>query len=245
MAVVILIRKRNGWHVLLLCCFLAGFAAVFCYGRTAFTAAFAPEGEPSLTVVVDAGHGGEDGGAVAADGTVESGLNLAIARRVRDLLAFAGVPAAVTREGEDAIYDPGSETLREKKVSDLHNRASLVNAIPGAVLLSIHQNSLPASPSTQGAQAFYNGREGAEALASSVQAALNGAVNAGHEKKAAQVPGSVYLMKEITAPGVLVECGFLSNPQEAGKLADPQYQRSLAQALCRGIQEFLEGEAQG
>ena len=151
------------------------------------------------------------------------------------LLAFAGVPAAVTREGEDAIYDPGSETLREKKVSDLHNRAALVNGIPGAVLLSIHQNSLPASPSTQGAQAFYNGREGAEALAESVQAALNGAVNAGHEKKAAQVPGSVYLMKEITAPGVLVECGFLSNAAETERLKDPAYQTRLAAAITSGL----------
>ena len=130
------------------------------HGSAAFTAAFAPAAEAPVTVVVDAGHGGEDGGAVAADGTVESGLNLAIARRVRDLLTFAGVPTAVTRDGEDAIYDPGSATLREKKVSDLHNRVELVNAIPGAVLLSIHQNSLPSSPSTQGAQVFWNGRRG-------------------------------------------------------------------------------------
>ena len=232
---VILIRKRHAAYGVLLCCFAAGLCAVLWHGNAAFTAAFAPGAGEPLTVVVDAGHGGEDGGAVAADGTVESGLNLSIARRVRDLLAFAGVPAAVTREGEDAIYDPGSETLREKKVSDLHNRASLVNGIPGAVLLSIHQNSLPASPSTQGAQAFYNGREGAEALAESVQAALNGAVNAGHGKKAAQVPGSVYLMKEITAPGVLVECGFLSNAAETERLKDPAYQTRLAAAIASGL----------
>ena len=233
---VILIRKRHVAYALLLCGFVAGLFAVLWHGNAAFTAAFAPEAaELPITVVVDAGHGGEDGGAVAADGTVESGLNLSIARRVRDLLTFAGVPTAVTREGEDAIYDPGSATLREKKVSDLHNRVALVNDIPNAILLSIHQNSLPSSPSTQGAQAFWNRQEGAEDLASSIQEALNTAINAGHEKKAAQVPSSVYLMKEITAPGVLVECGFLSNAAETEQLKDPGYQTKLAAAITAGI----------
>ena len=233
---VILIRKRHVAYALLLCGFVAGLFAVLWHGNAAFTAAFAPEAaELPITVVVDAGHGGEDGGAVAADGTVESGLNLSIARRVRDLLTFAGVPTAVTREGEDAIYDPGSATLREKKVSDLHNRVALVNDIPNAILLSIHQNSLPSSPSTRGAQVFWNRQEGAEELASSIQEALNGAVNAGHEKKAAQVPSSVYLMKEITAPGVLVECGFLSNAAETEQLKDPAYQTKLAAAIAAGV----------
>ena len=232
---VILIRKRHVAYLVLLCCFVAGLSAVLWHGNAAFTAAFAPGEEAPVTVVVDAGHGGEDGGAVAGDGTVESGLNLAIARRVRDLLTFAGMPTAVTREGEDAIYDPGSTSLREKKVSDLHNRVDLVNAIPGAVLVSIHQNSLPSSPSTRGAQVFWNRQEGAEALAESVQTALNGAINAGHEKKAAQVPSSVYLMKEITAPGVLVECGFLSNAAETERLRDPAYQTKLAAAIAAGV----------
>ena len=233
---VILIRKRHVAYLVLLCCFVAGLSAVLWHGNAAFTAAFAPGEEgASPVVVVDAGHGGEDGGAVAGDGTVESGLNLSIARRVRDLLTFAGVSTAVTREGEDAIYDPGSASLREKKVSDLHNRVDLVNAIPGAVLVSIHQNSLPSSPSTHGAQVFWNRQEGAEALAESVQTALNGTINAGNEKKAAQVPSSVYLMKEITVPGVLVECGFLSNAAETERLRDPAYQTKLAAAIAAGV----------
>ena len=203
---IILIRKRHVAYVVLLCCFVAGLSAVLWHGNAAFTAAFAPGEEgASPVVVVDAGHGGEDGGAVAADGTVESGLNLAIARRVRDLLTFAGVPTTVTRE------------------------------LPGAVLLSIHQTSLPSSPSTRGAQVFWNRQEGAEELASSIQESLNGAVNAGHEKKAAQVPSSVYLMKEITAPGVLVECGFLSNAAETEQLKDPAYQTKLAAAIAAGV----------
>ena len=233
---IILIRTRQVAYVARRCCFAAGLSAGLWQGNAAFTAAFAPGEEgASPVVVVDAGHGGEDGGAVAADGTVESGLNLAIARRVRDLLTFAGVPTTVTREGDAASYDPGSATLREKKVSDLHNRVALVNELPGAVLLSIHQNSLPSSPSTRGAQVFWNRQEGAEELAASIQESLNGAVNAGHEKKAAQVPSSVYLMKEITAPGVPVECGFLSNAAETEQLKAPAYQTKLAAAIAAGV----------
>ena len=233
---IILLRKRHVAYVLLACCFFAGLAAVLWHGSAAHVASFGPDGlTEDLTVVVDAGHGGEDGGAVAADGTAESGLNLSIARRVRDLLTFTGVPTAVTREGEGAIYDPSSATLREKKVSDLHNRADLVNAIPGAVLLSIHQNSLPSSPATRGAQTFWNGQAEAKELAESVQAALNAAVNGEHEKQAAQVPSSVYLMKSVEAPAVLVECGFLSNPEETALLKEPAHQTRLAAAITAGL----------
>ena len=229
---VIVIRKRHAACALALCCFLAGLAAVLWHGSAAHVASFGPGGlSERVTVVVDAGHGGEDGGAVAADGTAESGLNLSVARRVRDLLTFAGMPTAVTRAGEDAVYDPGSETLREKKVSDLHNRAELVNGIPGAVLLSIHQNSLPSSPATRGAQAFFNGQPG---LYVYLLAALNGAVNGEHEKQAAQAPSSVYLMKSVEAPAVLVECGFLSNAEETALLKDPDYQTRLAAAITAG-----------
>ena len=232
---IILIRKRHVAYVVLLCCFVAGLSAVLWHGNAAFTAAFAPGEEgASPVVVVDAGHGGEDGGAVAADGTVESGLNLAIARRVRECSVYCEVKPYTTPIAELKAMD-GSATLREKKVSDLHNRVALVNELPGAVLLSIHQNSLPSSPSTRGAQVFWNRQEGAEELASSIQEALNGAVNAGHEKKAAQVPSSVYLMKEITAPGVLVECGFLSNAAETEQLKDPAYQTKLAAAIAAGV----------
>ena len=240
---IILIRKRHVAYVVLLCCFVAGLSAVLWHGNAAFTAAFAPgEESASPVVVVDAGHGGEDGGAVAADGTVESGLNLAIARRVRDLLTFAGVPTTVTREGDAAIYDPGSATLREKKVSDLHNRVALVNELPGAVLLSIHQNSLPSSPVTHGAQTFWNRQEGAEALARTLQAGLNPAVNTHRAKEPKQIPDSIYLMNHVDAPAVLVECGFLSNREEAARLQQEDYHKTLATVIAAGYLRWMAGE---
>lgn len=233
---MIVLRRRHLCLMGLFFCFVAALAAVLWHGSAAYTSAFgaAAIGE-GPTVVVDAGHGGEDGGAVAADGTVESGLNLAIALRVRDLLAFAGVNTVMTRTEDAAIYDDSASTLREKKVSDLKNRAELVNATENAVLLSIHQNSLPSSPVTHGAQAFFNGAEGAAPLATSVQEALNQAVNTEKAKNPAAIGSSVYLMKNITAPGVLVECGFLTNEREAAQLKSEAYQLRLAAAITAGL----------
>ena len=204
---------------------------------------FRPEGIPETPVIViDAGHGGEDGGAVAADGTVESGINLAIAQDLDALLRLLGCETKLTRTEDAAIDSDGARTLREKKASDLRNRAALVNETPNAVLLSIHQNSLPASRRVHGAQAFHARTEGSEALAESVQVALNAAVNPGNEKSRKVIDKSVYLMKNISCPAVLVECGFLSNAEEAARLCETDYQRKLAVTVAAG---FLAGLAGG
>lgn len=207
---------------------------------------FRPEGIPEVPVIViDAGHGGEDGGAVAADGTVESGINLAIAQDIDALLRFLGCETKMTRTEDAAIYSDGAQTLREKKSSDLRNRAALVNETPNAVLLSIHQNSLPASRRVHGAQAFHARTEGSEVLAESVQLALNAAVNPGNEKSRKAIDKSVYLMKSINCPAVLVECGFLSNAEETARLCETDYQRKLAVAVAAGFLAGLTGPSAG
>ena len=213
---------------------LAG-AAVLRPGRPAAVNA---AGAGCRTIVLDAGHGGEDGGAVSPDGVVESDLNLAITRRLRDVLLFLGRDTVLTRTGEDAIYSPEAVTLREKKVSDLKNRVALINALPHAVLLSIHQNSMPQHPAVHGAQVFSNPQEPAAGLAQSIQQALNLTVNTGNEKTAKAIGDSVYLMKHITCPGVLVECGFLSNSHEAQLLRQPEQQKRLVAAIVAGYLNF-------
>ena len=214
---------------------LAGAAAVLRPGRPAAVNA---AGAGCRTIVLDAGHGGEDGGAVSPDGVVESDLNLAITRRLRDVLLFLGRDTVLTRTGEDAIYSPEAVTLREKKVSDLKNRVALINALPHAVLLSIHQNSMPQHPTVHGAQVFSNPQEPAAGLAQSIQQALNLTVNTGNEKTAKAIGNSVYLMKHITCPGVLVECGFLSNSHEAQLLRQPEQQKRLVAAIVAGYLNF-------
>lgn len=189
--------------------------------------------------VIDAGHGGEDGGAVAEDGTVESGINLAVAQRLEALLCFLGHETRMTRTEDAALYSDGASTLREKKSSDLKNRVRLVNETPNAVLVSIHQNSLPSARRVHGAQVFYSGGAESAVLAERVQAALNRAVNIGNEKTARQLDGTVYLMRMAECPAILVECGFLSNAEETVRLREEGYQQRLAVTIAAGCLEHI------
>ena len=201
-------------------------------GRQTRPTAVGGEISSSGTVIVlDAGHGGEDGGAVSPDGVPESGINLQIVRKAEGLLVFLGRSVRLTRTGEEAIYSPEAQTLRE-------NRVALINALPHAVLLSIHQNSMPQHPAVHGAQVFSNPQEPAAGLAQSIQQALNLTVNTGNEKTAKAIGDSVYLMKHITCPGVLVECGFLSISHEAQLLRQPEQQKRLAAAIVAGYLNF-------
>lgn len=199
------------------------------------TPVFAARDGVALTVVIDPGHGGEDGGAVSADGFSESQLNLAVAQKLSDLLRFTGQKTKMTRTEDISIHSEGLATMRQRKVSDLQNRVALVNGVNNAVLISIHQNSLPSSPVTHGAQVFWNQQEAADVLAASVQDALNLAINVGNEKVPKKIPATIYLTKNVTAPGIIVECGFLSNREETGKLREPSYQLKLATAVSAGF----------
>ena len=195
-------------------------------------------GPPQLlgtTVVIDAGHGGEDGGAVSSAGTVESGLNLAIALRLDTVLALYGVDTVLLRTEDVSLHDPDAQTLREKKASDLRNRAEMVEAIPNALLVSIHQNTYAGSSRYHGAQVFYADAESSGDLARHVQEILRQALDPENTRQAAKLPGAVYLMDHITCPAILVECGFLSNPEEDALLRTAGYQTKLAAALASAL----------
>ena len=185
--------------------------------------------------VIDAGHGGEDGGAVAADGSKESDMNLAIARRLDALLVLLGEETRMTRTDDISIHDGSASTLREKKRSDLENRVELVNSTQGAILVSIHQNSLPSSKRTQGAQVFYGKKEWSAELANTVQRALNQTVNAGNEKTKKAIDASIFMMKDVTAPAILIECVYLSNESETALLKSGEYQQKLAVVIASGL----------
>ena len=185
--------------------------------------------------VIDAGHGGEDGGAVSTDGSRESDINLAIARRLEGLLALLGEETCMTRTEDVSIHSEDAATLREKKRSDLKNRVALVNSTQGAVLVSVHQNSLPSSKRTHGAQVFYGKKEGSAEVANAVQLALNQTVNAGNEKTEKAIDASIFLMKNVTAPAILIECGFLSNENETALLKSGEYQQRLAVVIASAL----------
>lgn len=234
---IVLVRRSHIGFSLLLLLTAACMSLILRQGSGRSTAALAPaqpQQPVGRIVVVDAGHGGEDGGAVAGDGTVESGLNLEIAARLNTLLRLMGQNTVMTRTEDVSIYSDGAQTLHQKKVSDLENRAALVNGLTDAVLISIHQNSLPSSPKTRGAQVFYNGVGYAPELAAAAQERLNQAVNGEKGKTAKRISDSIYLTKHAQAPAVIVECGFLSNDGDTARLKEPEYQLHLAAAIAAG-----------
>lgn len=197
-----------------------------------------PQGEP--TVVIDPGHGGEDGGAVSASGIKESNINLQISLRMDDLLRFLGIPTIMTRKEDVSIYDASAVTVSEKKVSDLKNRAAIVNSKPNTVLISIHQNMF-SDGKYSGAQVFYAPTEHSEELADSLQASLRDHLDPSNHREAKKCD-AVWLMEHISCVGVLVECGFLSNAEETQKLMTDDYQKKLTCVIVSQITQYLPKE---
>lgn len=196
--------------------------------------------EQRLTVVLDPGHGGEDGGAVSPNGTRECDLNLQISLRVRDLLGLLGIRTVMTRSEDKSIYDEIAGTVAEKKVSDLKNRAALANAHKDALFVSIHQNMFSESR-YHGAQVFFAPSQKSDTLANSLQTLLRECIDPDNHREAKQST-AVWLMEHIENTGVLVECGFLSNPEEEQLLKTEEYQKKLSAVIVCGIEQFLTGD---
>ena len=188
------------------------------------------------TVVIDPGHGGIDGGAVSCTGILESKLNLDVALRLRDLLNFLGIKTLLIRDTDKSVYTEGN-TIGQKKVSDLKNRANIANNTPNAVLVSIHQNYFSDSRYS-GAQVFYKNDPDSKALAERLQSHFVSTINPGSKRMAKKADG-VYLFDRINCTGVLVECGFLSNYEEEQKLCDPKYQKTICCVLASVFSKYL------
>lgn len=236
MNLYIVIKKWNALLALSLVVVFAAFAGVQRYGANVQTGNFQSGTERNGAVlIIDAGHGGEDGGAVAKDGTVEADINLAIALKAEALAKMCGREVVMTRREDVSIHDPSSATLREKKVSDLKNRAAICSQVENGVLLSIHQNSIAGYSSVRGAQVFYNEVSGSREVAESIQALFNAAVNE-QPKAAKPIGGDIYLLNNVSCPAVIVECGFLTNEEETKLLCDESYQRLLACIIIAGAQ---------
>ena len=191
----------------------------------------------SSVLVIDAGHGGEDGGTTGAAGTTEDEVNLAIAKRLDAMLTLMGCQTRMTRKTPDSLATEG-ETIRARKQSDLRNRVAVANEYSNAILVSIHQNHFP-DPKYDGAQVFCT-KDAAE-LAKAMQTALVDAL-APHSRRTAKLASGVYLMEHINCPGLLIECGFLSNPAEEQKLRSGDYQKQLAAVMAAVLARFADGQ---
>lgn len=193
------------------------------------------------TVVIDAGHGDPDGGAVGKDGTTEAGLNLLVAQKVENLLSQAGIHTVMTRTTNEGIYDSDAKTIAEKKRSDMRKRRDIQSSAGADLFVSIHMNLFEQSK-YHGAQVVYDGKnEEAKRLAECIQSALKEGVDPGNERQAMKAGSGIYLLKNAPIPSVIVECGFLSNEEELANLKTDEYQTKLAWAVMKGIEAYYAG----
>jgi len=187
-------------------------------------------------IVVDAGHGGVDGGATSCTGILESKFNLDVALRVNDLLHLLGRRTIMIRSEDISIYTEG-ESIAAKKISDLKERVRIVNETESAVLLSIHMNYFSDSR-YYGPQVFYADTENSKSYAEAIQSALNSNLGSANKRTIKKASG-IYLLEHIESPGILIECGFLSNQEEEAKLRDPEYQKKLSCLIAATTSTFL------
>ena len=235
--------KRNGRVAATLVILGAAVAFLAHYSFSAITAV-APVyelGGDLPTIVIDAGHGNFDGGAIGVDNIVEKDINLAIARNLYDLFTVNGFDAVLTRQGDESLHSSefDSASTRKKKNSDIHNRMEIAKSYPNSILLSIHQNKFPREK-YWGAQVFYGPKnESSKALGEIMQRRLIEMVQPENTRVYKACDDNVYLIYNAPMPSLLIECGFLSYPEEAHKLIDPAYQKQLAFAIFSGTAEYL------
>ena len=191
------------------------------------------------TVIVDAGHGGDDGGAIGIDGTVEKDINLDIALKLEKILKFYGFNVIMTRTQDVMTCDDGLDSLRKRKISDIHNRFELMRKNPDAIFISVHQNKFEDS-SQHGTQVFYSGNdERSKELAEAIQTSVTLTLQRKNDRVVKKSGSGIYLLYHAKIPAVLVECGFISNSDEVKKLKDESYRMKLAILIADGLLKYL------
>lgn len=197
--------------------------------------------EPIL--VIDAGHGGVDGGAVSLSGLTESTINMDIALKMAAIADLTGIKYVMTRESDQITYPDSAKSIAKKKVYDQQMRAALINKTPNAILLSVHQNIFTHA-SVNGPQAFYSRNGGSDALAKLIQSGMNEILCPGSRRVAAPIAQNVYLFKSVSCPAALAECGFISNPKESQLLSTDSYKLKISVVLMTAYMQYLSADEQ-
>lgn len=187
-----------------------------------------------VTVVIDAGHGGEDGGASDKLGNLEKDLNLAMAKKLEELFASAGIKTLMTRSEDKLLYDPNTDYHGRKKILDMRERVKIVNECDNPILISIHMNAFP-EDEYRGLQVYYSVNDPtSEKIAEGVQTTVHSLIQKENKRKIKQGK-DIFLLDRINVPAILVECGFLSNPDEAALLNDEEYQDMLVFCIFHAV----------
>lgn len=192
------------------------------------------------TIIIDAGHGGIDGGTQTSDGTLEKDINLSIALMLKDILTNLGFNEIImTRETDKSIHDEGVQGIRNQKISDIKNRLNIIESNDNAVFISIHQNYF-SQEKYSGAQIFYSkNNPDSEKLAQTIRLSLINNLQKDNTREIKQSGKEIFLLNKSTAPAVMVECGFLSNAAEAKLLKTEEYQRNIAFFIAMGIIDYI------
>lgn len=193
------------------------------------------------TVIIDAGHGGFDGGAVAPDGTLEKDLNLSVALKLDSVLKIMGYDTVLVRDTDVSTADDKG-TERSQKVSDIKARLRLTEKYKDALFVSIHMNKYT-SPQPHGAQVFYSQVDGSKELAECIQRSITAGVQTDNKRVVKKTTKDIYLLYHAVIPSVIAECGFISNPDDLLKLKSDEYQLKMAAAIAAGINDYyFEGQ---
>lgn len=195
------------------------------------------EEEKRKIILVDPGHGGMDGGAVSKNGTVEKDINLSIGKKLKTEFEKSGYKVYMTREEDKGLYED-TGTIRKKKREDLANRCKLKEELNADMFLSIHLNMFPQSKYS-GAQVWYSSYEDSKKLANIIQNTLREELDPNNNRKEKPALDSYRILRDgYKAPAVIIECGFLSNPEEEAKLKSDEYQQKIAEAIAKGVNKY-------
>ncbi|WP_372996992.1 N-acetylmuramoyl-L-alanine amidase CwlD [Lutispora sp.] len=232
---VLVVRKYN---ILMICLLLTVSYISYCVTMQD-TAPTVVLPVTNKVIVLDAGHGGPDPGAIGKSGALEKDINLDIVLKLQGYLEQGGCIVQLTRAVDESIHDKDKKSIRNKKRSDLKNRKDIINSSQADAYVSIHLNSFPQSR-YKGVQSFYpRNSEDSKRLAVSVQKELKETLQIDDNREALPI-GEVYLMQGTQVPSVIVECGFLSNPEEERNLSDDKYRERVAWGIYMGIMRFFE-----
>lgn len=189
-------------------------------------------------IILDAGHGSPDFGASNNSGLTEENINLVITKKVQSLLEQSGSTVLLTRSDENGIYSKEATTLREKKVTDIKNRVKIGNSSSADIFVSIHLNKIEQSQYYGWQTFFKQDNEQSKKLAQNIQKALNKSIQKENKREALKISGK-YIIDHVEIPTTIVECGFLSNPEEAKMLQEDDYQNRLAWGIYTGIMDYF------
>ena len=226
--------------LVLIGCFIA---LAICARITEHALPTAASASSKPVIVLDAGHGGMDSGAVGVTGVLEKDVNLSIVLALRDMFEMSGFDVVLTRDEDISIYDAGVEGIRNQKLNDMANRLKIIQKYPDSIFLCIHQNNFT-DPQYSGGQMFYNNNNPKNRTLAQIMQNKFAELQQGNEREIKLTGEELFLLKSNKNPSLMIECGFLSNPEEEQQLSTWEYQQKVAFTIYGGVMEFLDATAE-